>query len=184
MPQYPYQPPQMVFQPPQPPPPPKPRPSWLTPLIVLPSALVAFLLGISVGNTTGYEAAAQEAAATPNPTVTVTEPGETVTLQPTQEAKPAPKPAPKPKPAKPKPKPATLVEGMNEIGVDAPAGRYKTTVPDSSSNCYWERDKDDKGGFSSIISNDNLDPGARGSVTVRAGQFFKSSGCGTWRRVQ
>jgi hypothetical protein len=57
--------------------------------------------------------------------------------------------------------------------VDAKPGRYKTQVPQDSSNCYWERLKDDRGGFDSIIANDKVNPGARVSITVRSGEFFK-----------
>jgi hypothetical protein len=74
-------------------------------------------------------------------------------------------------------------EGTYEIGVDAKPGRYKTRVPESSSGCYWERLKDDRGGFNSIIANDNVNSGARASVTVKRGEFFNSKDCGTWTRV-
>ena len=155
---------------PQPQPPKKKR-AWLVPTVV---GVVAFGLGSAIGGAGNASTTADPQA--PNPTITITEteagPTETVTAK-----APAPKPTSKPKTA------ATLVEGMNEIGVDAPAGRYKTIVPEDSLNCYWERAKDDKGDFKSIIANENLDPGARGSVTVRKGEFFKSTGCGTWRRV-
>jgi hypothetical protein len=43
--------------------------------------------------------------------------------------------------------------------------------------------KDDSGDSDSIIANDNVNPGARASITVNSGEFFKSSGCGTWTRV-
>ena len=78
---------------------------------------------------------------------------------------------------------STIGEGTYEIGVDAKPGRYKTTVPQNSSGCYWERTKDDSGDMDSIIANDNVNPGARASITVNSGEFFKSSGCGTWTRV-
>jgi hypothetical protein len=35
----------------------------------------------------------------------------------------------------------------------------------------------------SIIANDNVNPGARASITVKSGEFFKSNDCGTWTRV-
>ena len=76
-----------------------------------------------------------------------------------------------------------MEEGTYEIGVDAQPGRYKTTVPQDSSGCYWERTKDDSGDTDSIIANDTVNPGARASITVNSGEFFKSSGCGTWTRV-
>jgi hypothetical protein len=122
--------------------------------------------------------------AAPAPTVTVTEtettsangePAPTVTVTKTA---PAPKPKPKPKPKIDN----TMDEGTYEIGTDSQPGQYKTRVPQSSDNCYWERAKDDRGNLNSIIANDNLNPGARASVTVRRGEFFTSSGCGTWRK--
>ena len=78
---------------------------------------------------------------------------------------------------------STIGEGTYQIGVVAKPGRYKTTVPQNSSGCYWERTKDDSGDMDSIIANDNVNPGARASITVNSGEFFKSSGCGTWTRV-
>jgi hypothetical protein len=33
----------------------------------------------------------------------------------------------------------------------------------------------DRGGLDSIIANDNVSPGARASVTVKSGEFFKST---------
>ena len=38
-------------------------------------------------------------------------------------------------------------------------------------------------GFNSIIANDNVKRGARASVTVKRGAFFKSKNCGTWTTV-
>jgi hypothetical protein len=76
-----------------------------------------------------------------------------------------------------------MEEGTYEIGVDAQPGRYKTTVPQNSTGCYWERTKDDSGDMDSIIANDNVNPGARASITVKSGEFFKSNDCGTWTRV-
>jgi len=77
----------------------------------------------------------------------------------------------------------TMGEGTYQIGVDAKPGRYKTQAPQDSANCYWERLKDDRGGFDSIIANNNVNPGARVSITVKQGEFFNSHGCGTWTMV-
>ena len=74
---------------------------------------------------------------------------------------------------------STMGEGTYQIGVDAKPGRYKTQAPQDSANCYWERLKDDRGGFDSIIANNNVNPGARVSITVKQGEFFNSHGCGT-----
>jgi hypothetical protein len=118
-------------------------------------------------------------AALPAPTVT-----ETVTEPPVEgDAEPAPTVTVTEK-AEPeaKPEPKGLGEGTYQIGTDAKPGRYKTTVPGDSPNCYWERTKDDSGEFGSIIANDNANPGARVSVTLKKGEFFSSNGCGTWVR--
>ena len=126
----------------------------------------------------------QEDPSQPNPTVTVTAPASpnptvTVTAEPKDSQVPEteePKATTEADPGDSN----TLVEGMNEIGVDAPDGQYKVIVPDDGGGCYWERAKDDKGGFDSIIANEYLQGGSRGSVTVKDGEFFKSRGCGTW----
>jgi hypothetical protein len=74
-------------------------------------------------------------------------------------------------------------DGTYEIGVDAKPGRYKTRVPEDSSGCYWEKMKDDSGGFNSLIANGEVNPGGRVSITLKRGEFFNSEDCGTWTRV-
>jgi hypothetical protein len=113
------------------------------------------------------------------------EPSATATASKPAEAKSAPSASKAPE-AKKTTEPvaeSTIGEGTYQIGVDAKPGRYKTTVPQNSSGCYWERTKDDSGDMDSIIANDTVNPGARASITVNSGEFFKSSGCGTWTRV-
>ena len=78
---------------------------------------------------------------------------------------------------------AAMDEGTYEIGVDAEPGRYKTRVPEDSSGCYWEKMKDDSGGFNSLIANGEVNPGGRVSITLKRGEFFNSEDCGTWTRV-
>ena len=142
------------------------------------TALVSLGIGGAVAGASDTSTSAQ-----PAPTVTVTETEEA----PAGEAEPAPtvtvtkttKPEPEPEP---EPEPDGLSEGTYEVGVDAKAGRYKTTVPDDSMNCYWQRTKDDSGEFGSIIANDNASPGSRVSVTLKKGEFFTSNGCGDWVR--
>jgi hypothetical protein len=136
------------------------------------TAVAALILGVIVGMSG-------------DGTTTTAEPNATVTVTKTAKAESAPTASKVPEPTKttkPESK-STMEEGTYEIGVDAQAGRYKTTVPQDSSNCYWERTKDDSGDSDSIIANDNVNPGARASITVKSGEFFKSSGCGTWTRV-
>ncbi len=74
----------------------------------------------------------------------------------------------------------TIGEGNYEVGVDVQAGRYKTSVPDDEL-CYWARNKDDSG--DSIIANELQDGPAQMSVTIKKGEFFETSGCGTWTKV-
>ena len=115
--------------------------------------------------------------AAPAPTVTVTATATQTTTENVTEKPKAPEPTKAPEP---KPEAATMGEGTYEVGVDAPAGRYKTVGEDG---CYWERTKDDSGSFGSILANNNVNDGARASVTVKKGEFFTSSGCGTWTKV-
>jgi hypothetical protein len=68
------------------------------------------------------------------------------------------------------------------VGVDVVAGRYKTQGPtdDLFKNCYWQRTKDDSGQFRSIIANGNTQ--GPGSVTIKAGEFFQTSGGCNWAK--
>jgi hypothetical protein len=147
---------------------------------VIITALVALGLGGLIGGAGDGTATTAE----PIASVTVTETA-TETVTETAQAKPAPTAtkAPAPKNTTQPKSESTMEEGSYEIGVDAKPGRYKTRVPEDSFGCYWERTKDDSGDFDSIIANDNLNPGARASVTVKRGEFFKSNGCGTWTMV-
>lgn len=173
------------------PPAPKQKKRWP---LVLGTFIGTFLLaggcGVAIGmsgesTTTSAEPAAgvTVTATAPGPTVTAEgkagatktvtskpEPAPTVTVTETQQAEAAPEPE--------EPSGTTMEEGTFEIGVDAPEGRYKTTVPEDEIGCYWERSKDDSG--DSIIANELGDAGNKMSVTVNDGEFFKSSGCGTW----
>lgn len=74
-------------------------------------------------------------------------------------------------------------DGEYQVGVDMQAGTYRTAGPEDGSfgGCYWERDKNASGDFDAIIANDNLS--GSGIVTVKRGEYFKSSGCQSWVRV-
>jgi hypothetical protein len=141
---------------------------WPTLII---TALAALSLGGIIGNI--------------GDTAPTAEPSATATASKPAEAKSAPSASKAPE-AKKTTEPvaeSTMGEGTYQIGVDAKPGRYKTQVPQDSANCYWQRTMDDSGDMDSIIANDNLNPGARASITVNSGEFFKSSGCGTWTKV-
>jgi len=85
-------------------------------------------------------------------------------------------------PAKPAGPATSFGDGTYEVGVDVVAGRYKTQGPtdDLFKNCYWQRTKDDSGQFRSIIANGNTQ--GPGSVTIKAGEFFQTSGGCNWAK--
>jgi hypothetical protein len=74
--------------------------------------------------------------------------------------------------------PNTFSAGTYEVGTEIQPGTYKTT---GSSWCYWERDKDASGEFSSIISNGNSN--GPGIVTVKSSDgYVEFSGTCTWTK--
>ena len=84
-------------------------------------------------------------------------------------------------PAKaPPPPPPSITDGMWTVGVDFPAGRYRTTA-NVGSDCYWEIDRSGTNGHD-IVDND-LPSGGRPSVTLKKGQDFKTQDCGKWSKV-
>jgi len=141
-----------------------------------PTVIITAVAALGLGGIVGGSGDGTATTAEPSATVTVTESAEA------ESASTASK-APEAKKTTEPESESTMDEGTYEIGVDAKPGQYKTQVPESSSGCYWERLKDDRGGFDSIIANDNVNPGARASVTVKDGEFFNSHGCGTWTRA-
>ena len=138
---------------------------WPTVII---TAVAALSLGGIIGNI-GDTAPTAE----PSATATASEPKSAPSASKAPEAKKTSEPVAE----------STMGEGTYQIGVDAKPGRYKTQVPQDSGNCYWARMKDDRGGLDSIIANDNVNAGARVSITVKQGEFFNSNGCGTWTMV-
>lgn len=86
--------------------------------------------------------------------------------------------------ADPTTKPAGIGDGQHEVGTDIKLGEYTTTVPASSLGCYWARVNNFDGELQSIISNGNLDPGARGRIVVKkTDQGVEFSGGCTWKRA-
>lgn len=66
------------------------------------------------------------------------------------------------------------------IGEDVPAGSYRAiTGVESGAGCYWQKSSDPEG--QKIIAN-GLHDGGRPQVDLRAGQWFRSSGCPTWQK--
>jgi hypothetical protein len=73
----------------------------------------------------------------------------------------------------------TIAEGSWAVGVDIQPGTYRTkeTVV---GDCYWEIDSDANGDH--IVANDIV-TGGRPTVTLKNGQFFKTSRCGQWGKA-
>ena len=138
-----------------------------------PTVIITAVVALGLGGIVGASGDGTATTAEPNAAVTVTESAEAESA-PTASKAPTTEETTEPESE------STMEEGTYEIGVDAEPGRYKTRVPDDSSGCYWERLKDDRGGLDSIIANDNVNAGARVSITVKDGEFFNSQGCGTW----
>jgi hypothetical protein len=113
--------------------------------------------------------------------------GTTNEALPAQTATPTTAAATSTAPAAPVGPKTSFGDGTWEIGAAAgqvAPGKYRTTVPTTSSNCYWERLKGTSGGFDDIIANDNADPGTPTVVTIGAQDVaFKSRGCGTWAKA-
>ncbi|MFC9283511.1 hypothetical protein [Streptomyces collinus] len=71
--------------------------------------------------------------------------------------------------------------GMFRVGADIAPGTYRSTG-NGDGSCYWERTKDAEQSLDSIIANDNVTGTA--VVTVRATDaYFKTTGCGDWKRT-
>ena len=69
----------------------------------------------------------------------------------------------------------------NQPGMIKP-GKYRTTVPANSINCYWERRSNLAGDLEGIIANGNHKPGSPIVLTIAAtDKGFNTSGCGEWR---
>lgn len=73
----------------------------------------------------------------------------------------------------------TIKEGTWTVGVDLEPGTYRANT-DVVSGCYWGIYRTGSNG-SDIVDNDIV-TGGRPSVTLSAGQDFKTSRCGTWSK--
>jgi Fibronectin type III domain len=84
----------------------------------------------------------------------------------------------------PPPPPVTFGGGTYRVGVDIPAGTYRS--PRSTSDwCYWERLSGFSGDFDDIIANDFIDGTGPFVVTILPSDrgFFAESVCGTWTKI-
>ena len=73
----------------------------------------------------------------------------------------------------------TFGDGTRTVGRDIEPGTYIATA-DVGSSCYWAILTSGSNG-SDIVDND-IPGGGRPSVTISAGQDFKSSRCGSWTK--
>lgn len=73
----------------------------------------------------------------------------------------------------------TVREGTWTVGVDIEPGTYRTDA-EVSSSCYWGIYRTGSNG-SDIIDNDIVS-GGRPTVTLSAGQDFKTTRCGAWTK--
>lgn len=71
--------------------------------------------------------------------------------------------------------------GMFRVGSDIAPGTYKSTG-NKDDSCYWERTKDADHSLHSIIANNNVTGTA--VVTISPGDaYFKTTGCGDWKKA-
>lgn len=119
------------------------------------------LLGLVLGAVAG-------AAGKPTPTPIVASPPKpvTVTVTVTQTVTPS---APR----------AAVGDGVHLVGTDLAPGVYRTA--DTMTKCSWTIRTPGTNG-SDVIDSGNA-AGGRPEVTLKAGQRFTSSGCGTWTRT-
>ncbi|MFF4362508.1 hypothetical protein [Streptomyces sp. NPDC001604] len=71
--------------------------------------------------------------------------------------------------------------GMFRVGSDIVPGTYRSTG-NKDDSCYWERTKDADHSLHSIIANNNVTGTA--VVTISPGDaYFKTTGCGDWKKA-
>jgi hypothetical protein len=75
---------------------------------------------------------------------------------------------------------STFSDGVYEVGRDIHAGSYVAPGAQGPS-CYWERATDPSAGLDAIIANDRT-RGGQVLISVKAGEFLKVDGCGTWTK--
>ncbi|MEU7941110.1 hypothetical protein [Microbispora bryophytorum] len=140
--------------------------------------------GIAVGSASKGDRTTTSAAVGPVETVTATA-TETVTKRAKaetskpRETQPAEAETSKPRETQPA-QAATIEEGTWTIGEDIAPGTYKTADA-VTSMCYWGITRSGTNG-SDIVENDIVE-GGYPRVTLKVGQDFKSSGCGSWIKV-
>jgi hypothetical protein len=125
---------------------------WILPTVIIGTVVLALccVSGIVIVALSGDNGT--DAAAGADPTST---PGD----QPVATLAAEPEPAPEPDGFGP---------GTWEVGTEIPAGTYVTIVPDGGifDSCYWARLSGFSGSFDDIITNENLNAGARGRLEI------------------
>ncbi|MPY38058.1 hypothetical protein FNH09_44670 [Streptomyces adustus] len=71
--------------------------------------------------------------------------------------------------------------GMFAVGPDIAPGTYRSTG-NADASCYWERTKDADHGIDSIIANNNVTGTAVVTISAKDA-YFKTSGCGDWKKT-
>ncbi|GGN92879.1 hypothetical protein GCM10011579_091190 [Streptomyces albiflavescens] len=71
--------------------------------------------------------------------------------------------------------------GMYRVGADIAPGTYKSTG-NTDDSCYWERAKDATHSMNSIVANNNVTGTAVVTISASDG-YFKTSGCGDWKKT-
>lgn len=82
------------------------------------------------------------------------------------------------------PQPAQFGDGQWQVPSQVKPGKYRTTVPDTSVGCYWQRLRGFSGEFDDIIANGLGHPGQQVVVTIaKTDAGFDSQRCGTWVKI-
>lgn len=78
---------------------------------------------------------------------------------------------------------SVITEGQFEVGVDVVPGKYRTQGPQPGAldMCYVERSRNDSGELGSIIANDIVH--GPQTITVKAGEFVKNTGCMNFEKI-
>lgn len=105
-------------------------------------------------------------------------PGPGPTPAPPATSAPAPTQEPE-KPAGPKPW-SSFRAGVYEVGKDIKPGKYRTEEAIGFQMCYWAIYE--RGTNRTVVIDNDLASSGRPVVTVKVGQEFETTGCGTWKK--
>ncbi|MFF5013453.1 hypothetical protein [Streptomyces sp. NPDC001165] len=71
--------------------------------------------------------------------------------------------------------------GMFKVGTDITPGTYKSSG-NKDDSCYWERTKDAAGDTDSVLANNNVTGTAVVTISSKDA-YFKTTGCGDWKKT-